>query len=118
MPPSLVRHNQAMPSVLPASGDRKRRGRTSGKTDPNQCSPALFHHAGLMWNPIADTPYGRRLALAVIDKDGVHALVFACERVSWGWKNAETGERVNISPTHWRDWNAAPGDADSSADRT
>ena len=70
MPPSLVRHNQAMPRVLPASGDRERHGRTSGKTDPNQCSPALFHHAGLMWNPIADTPYGRRLALAVIDKDG------------------------------------------------
>ncbi|MBN9550724.1 MAG: hypothetical protein J0H31_18105 [Alphaproteobacteria bacterium] len=57
-----------------------------------------------MWNPIASAPTGRNLELAVIDNDGVHALVFPCEKVSVGWKNVATGARVDIRPTHWRAW--------------
>ncbi len=58
-----------------------------------------------MWNPIASAPSGRNLELAVIDNDGVHALVFPCEKASMGWKNVVTGMRVDIRPTHWRAWN-------------
>ncbi|MBZ9798507.1 hypothetical protein LB556_22875 [Mesorhizobium sp. ES1-4] len=61
-----------------------------------------------MWNPIASAPYGRSLELAVIDDDGLHTLVFPCERGREGWNDASTGLRVDIRPTHWRDWR--PGD--------
>lgn len=57
-----------------------------------------------MWNPISSAPSDRSLELAVIDNDGVHALVFPCEKASAGWKNAVTGARVDIRPTHWRAW--------------
>ncbi|RWM06139.1 MAG: hypothetical protein E5X80_20895 [Mesorhizobium sp.] len=57
-----------------------------------------------MWNPIASAPFGRSLELAVLDEDGWHALVFPCERGREGWRDAVTGARVDIRPTHWRDW--------------
>jgi hypothetical protein len=57
-----------------------------------------------MWEPILSAPFGRDLELAVIDEDGEHALVFACRREKEGWKNAASGARVDIRPTHWRDW--------------
>jgi len=59
---------------------------------------------GGMWNPIASAPFGRNLELAVFDEDGPHALVFPCARAREGWKNATNGARVDIRPTHWRDW--------------
>nr|WP_246506170.1 hypothetical protein [Mesorhizobium silamurunense] len=57
-----------------------------------------------MWNPIASAPFGRSLELAVLDEEGLHALVFPCEKGSEGWRHAITGIRVDIRPTHWRDW--------------
>ncbi|TGQ31065.1 hypothetical protein EN859_030595 [Mesorhizobium sp. M00.F.Ca.ET.216.01.1.1] len=57
-----------------------------------------------MWKPISSAPFGRDLELAVFDEDGEHALVFPCTRGKEGWKNAATGARVDIRPTHWRDW--------------
>lgn len=57
-----------------------------------------------MWNPILSAPFGRELELAVFDEEGTHALVFPCVRSREGWKNATTGARVDIWPTHWRDW--------------
>ncbi|KRB15703.1 hypothetical protein ASD99_31625 [Mesorhizobium sp. Root695] len=57
-----------------------------------------------MWNPILSAPFGRDLELAVFDEEGAHALVFPCTRAREGWKNAITGARVDIRPTHWRDW--------------
>ncbi|WP_343064834.1 hypothetical protein [Mesorhizobium erdmanii] len=71
----------------------------------------IFHN-GLMWNPIASAPYGRSLEVAVIDDDGLHTLIFPCEKGREGWKNATNGARVDIRPTHWRDWepkNKQPG---------
>ncbi len=58
------------------------------------------------WQPIATAPFGRDLELAVIDDDGVHALVFPCRRSLAGWIRANVRERVDVSPTHWREWNA------------
>jgi hypothetical protein len=56
------------------------------------------------WQPILTAPFDRHLELAVIDWEGPHALVFACRRILSGWINAETGERVDVQPTHWREW--------------
>jgi hypothetical protein len=57
-----------------------------------------------MWQPISSAPFDRDLELAVIDSDGTHALVFPCRRTAAGWINSATRERINVDPTHWRDW--------------
>lgn len=57
-----------------------------------------------MWQTIATAPFDCDLELAVIDADGAHALVFPCRRILGGWMNAETRERLEVHPTHWRTW--------------
>jgi hypothetical protein len=57
-----------------------------------------------MWQSIASAPFDRDLELAVIDRDGPHALVFPCRRILAGWIDAETRQRVDVRPTHWREW--------------
>ena len=57
-----------------------------------------------MWELIASAPADRDLELAVMDRDGPHALVFPCRRALDGWVEAKTGKRVPVSPTHWRPW--------------
>jgi len=56
------------------------------------------------WQPASSAPFDRDLELAVIDRTGTHALVFRCRRAQAGWINARTGRRVDIDPTHWREW--------------
>ncbi len=56
------------------------------------------------WQPIATAPFDRDLEVAVIDYDGVHALVFPCRRILHGWMSAETDHPVTVYPTHWREW--------------
>ena len=56
------------------------------------------------WQPIATAPFDRDLELAVIDANGVHALVFPCHRVLRGWVKDRTNVRVVVHPTHWREW--------------
>lgn len=62
-----------------------------------------------MWQPISTAPLGRDLELAVIDDDGPHALVFACRRIVGGWMKVESKERLDVRPTHWREWDADSG---------
>ncbi|GLS34828.1 hypothetical protein GCM10010869_04160 [Mesorhizobium tianshanense] len=57
-----------------------------------------------MWKQILSAPFDRDLELAVFDEEGEHALVFPCIKGREGWRNAATGARVDIHPTHWRDW--------------
>ncbi len=57
-----------------------------------------------MWQSIASAPFGVDLELAVVDRDGVHPLVFPCRRALTGWVKAGSRERVDLSPTHWRAW--------------
>ena len=59
-----------------------------------------------VWQPISNAPFDRNLELAVLDRDGPHALVFACRRILSGWVNAETKQRIDVRPTHWREWGA------------
>jgi hypothetical protein len=63
------------------------------------------------WQPVATAPFDRLLELAVIDRDGVHTVAFACRRILGGWLKAESRERIEVAPTHWRSWSrqSAPG---------
>ncbi len=57
------------------------------------------------WEPISTAPFDRDLELAVFDKRGAHhALVFSCRRILGGWMNAAAKQRVEVHPTHWREW--------------
>lgn len=60
------------------------------------------------WKHIATAPFDRDLELAVIDHEGPHTLIFPCRRALGGWRKSKTNERVNVAPTHWRDWNGGP----------
>ncbi len=57
-----------------------------------------------MWEPIITAPFSRDVELAVADKDGFHALMFPCHRVVGGWVKKGTTQRLDVSPTHWREW--------------
>jgi hypothetical protein len=57
-----------------------------------------------MWQDISTAPFDRDLELAVLDAEGPHALVFACRRIVGGWMKAATRERIDVHPTHWREW--------------
>lgn len=58
-----------------------------------------------MWQPIATAPFDGDLELAVVDADGVHALMFPCRRAADGWLNSVTSKPVpDVRPTHWRTW--------------
>jgi len=57
-----------------------------------------------MWNAASTAPFDRDIELAVMDEDGTHALVFPCRRVEGGWIKSDSGDRLEISPTHWRPW--------------
>jgi hypothetical protein len=59
------------------------------------------------WKSIATAPFDCDLELAVIDYEGAHALVFPCRRILGGWTDAKTQKRVDINPTHWREWKGA-----------
>lgn len=56
------------------------------------------------YRPVSTAPFDRDLELAVVDEFGVHALVFPCRRILRGWIKAETKERIDVHPTHWREW--------------
>ncbi len=57
------------------------------------------------WKPIDTAPFDRNVELAVIDGQGVHALIFPCRRTVGGWLNAESKKELyHILPTHWRVW--------------
>ena len=56
------------------------------------------------WQPISTAPFDRDLELAVINYDGVHALVFPCRRILKGWISLATKGRLDVQPTHWREW--------------
>jgi hypothetical protein len=58
-----------------------------------------------MWQPISTAPFDRDLELAVLNGDGAHALVFPCRRILDSWINSQTRVRIEVRPTHWRDWN-------------
>ena len=63
-----------------------------------------LHHDEALWMDISSAPFNCDLQLSVINKDGTHVLVFPCRRVPDGWINSESNQRIDVKPTHWRDW--------------
>jgi hypothetical protein len=60
-----------------------------------------------MYQPIrhiSEVPADRDLRLAVLDGNNVHALVFPCRRRGQAWVNSNTGQLVEVTPTHWEEW--------------
>jgi hypothetical protein len=43
--------------------------------------------------------------------------VFPCRRIAAGWMNAHSGERLDVHPTHWRDWTEGGGAKTAGAAR-
>ena len=62
------------------------------------------YHFFMPWQPIVTAPFDRDLELAVLDAGEAHALVFPCRRIPNGWRRCGTDERVDVRPTHWREW--------------
>lgn len=60
------------------------------------------------WLPISIAPSDADLEICVIDKFGTHALVFPARRNGADWVDAKTKKRVDIHPTHWRNWIEGP----------
>ena len=56
------------------------------------------------WLPISIAPSGGDLEVCVIEKGGVHTLVFPCRKNGTESIDASTKKRINIEPTHWRIW--------------
>lgn len=56
------------------------------------------------WKPISTAPFDRDIEIAYIDGGGTHALVFPCRRILDGWIKAETKKRIEVQPSHWREW--------------
>jgi hypothetical protein len=65
--------------------------------------PMCCVDAAVDWKPISIAPFDRDLELAVIDREA-HALVFLCRRILSGWAKVETKQRIDVQPTHWREW--------------
>lgn len=56
------------------------------------------------WLPVSIAPFDKDLEVAVLDQRGVHALIFPCRRTTTGWADATSKRRLDIEPTHWREW--------------
>jgi hypothetical protein len=56
------------------------------------------------WLPVSIAPLDADLEVCVIDKSGVHALIFPVRRSGINWLDAETKKVIDIAPTHWRKW--------------
>ena len=56
------------------------------------------------WQPVSVAPFDRDLEIAVINSAIPHALAFPCRRILGGWMDATTKDRLEVQPTHWREW--------------
>ena len=56
------------------------------------------------WQPASSAPFDRDLEVAVVSQGVVHTLLFPCRRILGGWMDAETKEKIEVYPTHWREW--------------
>ena len=65
---------------------------------------ARIHSLLDKWLPVSIAPPDRDLEVCVIDKGGVHALIFPCRRRGAEWVDAASEKRIDIAPSHWRFW--------------
>jgi hypothetical protein len=57
------------------------------------------------WLPVSIAPSAADLEVCVMDKHGIHKLVFPCHKNEAEWVDASTKKHIDIQPTHWRKWN-------------
>jgi len=60
--------------------------------------------ADQIWQPIQTAPFDQDLELAVIEGSEAHRLAVRAQRTARGWISVATGKRIEIDPTHWREW--------------
>jgi hypothetical protein len=65
---------------------------------------AKIHRLPDKWLPVSIAPSDSDLEVCVIDRHGIHALVFPCRKKGTGWADAATSKWIDIQPTHWRVW--------------
>jgi hypothetical protein len=70
----------------------------------NSASPSWGDSVPYAWLSIESAAFNRDLELAMIDVGRLHAVVFPCRRVLGGPGQRSHRSRVNIHPTHWREW--------------
>jgi hypothetical protein len=66
---------------------------------------AEIHDMPDRWLPVSIAPKNAGLEVCVIDKRGIHALVYPVHKRGTVWVDATTKKRIDIEPTHWRKWN-------------
>jgi hypothetical protein len=66
--------------------------------------PKTYHKCFMEWNEIVSVPAERDLEVAVIDRDGIHPIASPCRYKEGAWINANTRRRIEINPSHWREW--------------
>ena len=67
-------------------------------------SMAGVHSLPDKWLAVSIAPSNTDLEVCVMDKHGVHALVFPVRKSGTDWVDAATKKRIDILPTHWRKW--------------
>jgi hypothetical protein len=65
---------------------------------------ADLHRLPEKWLPVSIAPANADLEVCVIDKTGVHALIFPVCKDGSKWVDARTKSLIDIEPTHWRNW--------------
>jgi hypothetical protein len=86
--------------------------------DVSQCAinvpdPKIFmvvYFLPLGWLPVSIAPSDADLEVGVMDKQGVHALVFPVRKSGTNWVDVSTKQNIDIQPTHWRKWNVNRAD--------
>jgi len=63
-----------------------------------------IHSMPEKWLLVSIAPSDTDLEVGVMDKNGVHALIFPARKVGTDWVDASTKKRIDIQPTHWRKW--------------
>jgi hypothetical protein len=67
------------------------------------------------WEPISRAPFDRDLELAIINRDGPDVILFPCRRVVDGYIDPRTNRRIDLNPSHWREWKKPPSPSSLAA---
>jgi hypothetical protein len=65
---------------------------------------ADLHRLPEKWLPVSIAPANTDLEVCVIDKNGIHALIFPVCKDGRQWVDVRTKSLIDIEPTHWRKW--------------
>ena len=77
------------------------------EVDTDRSAPIMadVHPLPEKWLPVSIAPPDIDLEVCVMDRSGIHALIFPVRRNKTDWVDVKTKKRIDIVPTHWRKWN-------------